>query len=294
MRAVTAARLPPALSPATRQAARVGAKRAGLLRRPVRDGVDILGCCRPWRFGCQPIVDRNHDRADTVRHRAAQFVVGIQIAEHEPAAMREDDDGHGTRCAKYRPVDPHGDVARRGGHGPVCNAHGPARDAAAAPHARGSRHAVAARSWSQRAGSKSSAPVAPWRTARRGSRVLQGPDRCRMQWSGLLQDRLHANGVAVVEVAPNVQRRRPHRSGQSVVEGHPVQRAAHRDRGNGFGGLTDLADRRSDTPESGDRFCSLVGEPAGPDRLQLSVSWRRVEIEYLVLRVSRSTSKSSR
>ena len=30
------------------QVARIGAERGGLLRRPVRDGIDILGCCRPW------------------------------------------------------------------------------------------------------------------------------------------------------------------------------------------------------------------------------------------------------
>ena len=58
----------------------------------------------------EPVVHRHDDRLGVPRHRPAEAVVRIQVAEHEPAAMAEHHRGP-RAAAAVRAVDPHRQVA---------------------------------------------------------------------------------------------------------------------------------------------------------------------------------------
>ncbi len=243
--AVTAARLPPALSPATTMRAGSAPSSSACPADPVRDRIDIVDGGRPRRFRRQPVVDRHHDRADAIGHRATQVVVGVQVAEHEAAAMGEHDDRQRTgRCSG--PID--SDAMSPAGPGTVRSITLPTGSgfcrscARSRITARSCGAVIVSTRGKPRLSAGSSAAIS-------GSRFTRIAARGPGSGAGLLQDWLHADLVAVVVVAPDAQRRRPHRSGQPVVEGHPVQRAADRDGGDR---RVDVADRRSDTTESGD------------------------------------------
>ena len=61
-----------------------------MLAGPRHRGVDVVVGCRCRMLRRQPIVDGNHYCADSLRHRSTEFVVTVQIAEHETAPVSED------------------------------------------------------------------------------------------------------------------------------------------------------------------------------------------------------------
>jgi hypothetical protein len=68
----------------------------------------------------QPVLDRDHDRADLVAEQGGGRVLTGDVAEDHPAAVDEVDAGQGAGGVA-RPVDPYGDVgvADRPRHRPV-------------------------------------------------------------------------------------------------------------------------------------------------------------------------------
>jgi len=73
-----------------RQAVWIDSERLGVLINPLGRAIAILA--RGWRrvFRCQPIVDGERHASGTIGKGAADRVVGIEISDHEPPGMKED------------------------------------------------------------------------------------------------------------------------------------------------------------------------------------------------------------
>ena len=116
--ATAAARLPPALSPP--MASLVGSMPtdAPLAATQLQPGHDVVEGAREARLGRQPVVDGEHHDAGLHRELGAEHVVAVEIAEHPAAAMgvhQRRQLGVGRR--RGRPIEAHGELARRSGNG---------------------------------------------------------------------------------------------------------------------------------------------------------------------------------
>ena len=91
--AITAARLPPAESPAT--AIRFGSPPSSAACSPTQRKAAQLSLMPAGirMLRGQPVVDGHHDGLGADGVRAGDGVVGVQVAEAAPAAVIEDDDG---------------------------------------------------------------------------------------------------------------------------------------------------------------------------------------------------------
>ena len=77
-------------------------------RDPARRRLAIVGRGRPCGLRRQPIVDRHHRQVQLARHFRGEAGVGVDIADHEPAAVIEDHHRAGrTRLARIE--QPRGD-----------------------------------------------------------------------------------------------------------------------------------------------------------------------------------------
>jgi hypothetical protein len=72
-------------------AARVEPKRVRLVRQPCKRRDGVLHRCGERMLRCQPIVERQHRGARVVTQRAAQYVVGFDVAEDAASTMHEQD-----------------------------------------------------------------------------------------------------------------------------------------------------------------------------------------------------------
>jgi hypothetical protein len=64
-------------------------------------------------LGCQPVVDGHHHRVGADGVLAAGAVVGVEVAHHETAAVKENHHGlQGAIGMCCRPIDPDPDGAR--------------------------------------------------------------------------------------------------------------------------------------------------------------------------------------
>ena len=71
-------------------------------------------------FGRQPVVDRQHRHVERARHLGAERLVRVEIAEHEAAAVQEQQERPGlARLARV--VEPEADLARRPRAGQVAD-----------------------------------------------------------------------------------------------------------------------------------------------------------------------------
>ena len=101
-----------------RDARAVDADFAAVFGNPTRCGVAILGGGGVGVLGRQPVVDRHHDGVRAVCQRAAEVVVGLEVADH-PAAAVEEDHGRRRRWRAVGAIDAHRDGAGRAGNRPV-------------------------------------------------------------------------------------------------------------------------------------------------------------------------------
>ena len=100
--AIAAAMLPPAESPATAIRVGVGADLGAVLGDPQRCGPSVFDGGGIRVLGRQPVVDGHHDRVGAHRMLAAGAVVGVEVADHEAAAVEEQHDGQ--RATVWNPV----------------------------------------------------------------------------------------------------------------------------------------------------------------------------------------------
>src|SRR3546814_12802976 len=56
---------------------------------PARRRLAIVGCGGPAALGCEPVMNRDHRQIEHPCHLGAQRRVGVEVAEHEPAAVEE-------------------------------------------------------------------------------------------------------------------------------------------------------------------------------------------------------------
>ena len=89
---------------------RVAAQLGGVLGDPLQRGPAVVHPGRERMLGGEPVVDGHHDGLGADGVRAGDGVVGVQVAEAEPAAVVEDDDGQALSSATGRPVDANGNV----------------------------------------------------------------------------------------------------------------------------------------------------------------------------------------
>ena len=119
IRATAAARLPPALSPTTASLRRIAAELTRVLCRPQRHGVAVVDGSRIARFGRPAVIDRDDDGGRRVAQRPADPVVGVQVAQHEAAAVKENHRRDGLIRRSRRPIDPDRDLSGGARHGAV-------------------------------------------------------------------------------------------------------------------------------------------------------------------------------
>ena len=81
---------------AHRKAGGIDSDVAGMARDPFRSGDGIVDRGREFMFRREAIVDRDHDHLTFVGERAADHVVGFEIADHPSAAVKEH---KARRCA---------------------------------------------------------------------------------------------------------------------------------------------------------------------------------------------------
>ncbi len=62
---------------------------------------------------------RDHDAVAPVGQAPAQVIMGIQIADHETAAVQVDEDAQFAVRRLARPIDPDGDIAPWAGNGAI-------------------------------------------------------------------------------------------------------------------------------------------------------------------------------
>ena len=114
IRATTAARLPPALSPPTARRLGVHAQLGGMGDDPARGRPGVVGGGGEFVLGGQAIVHRDHAGAGLRGELPAEDVMRLQIADHPAAAVEVDVDrqprgvGHSRR-----PVEAERDLTRR-------------------------------------------------------------------------------------------------------------------------------------------------------------------------------------
>ena len=77
---------------------RIGAERGGMLRAPAGGGQAVLRRRRERVFRRQAVVDRGDDAARPGAEVAADAVMRVEAAEHEAAAMVEDQQREGPRA----------------------------------------------------------------------------------------------------------------------------------------------------------------------------------------------------
>ena len=87
--ATTAARLPPALSPPTISLCGVDAELLGVVGDPFRRGDGVVDGGGEFVLGREAVIDRDHDQLALVGQLAAHHVMGIEIADHPAAAVKE-------------------------------------------------------------------------------------------------------------------------------------------------------------------------------------------------------------
>ena len=68
-------------------------------------------------LGRQPVVDREHRHIELPRQLGAKRLVRVEIAEHEAAAVEEQDSSGPASRASPRVEQPQRDLARRAGAG---------------------------------------------------------------------------------------------------------------------------------------------------------------------------------
>ncbi len=93
----------------------------GVVRSPHQGGVDVFHRGGRPMLRRQPVVDRDDHGVHGVRHRPAELVVGIEVAEHEPATVREDDDRQRVVRLRMRYVDTQLQVPARSVDGDVAD-----------------------------------------------------------------------------------------------------------------------------------------------------------------------------
>ena len=81
---------------ADREPGGVTAELGRVLAKPRDDRVRVLHAGREPVLGRETVVDRDDDAAGRVADRAAHAVVGVEVADHPPAAVEERDDGRRT------------------------------------------------------------------------------------------------------------------------------------------------------------------------------------------------------
>ena len=86
----SAASAPPALIAADRDLVRIDAKFGRMRLDPLHRRKRIVERGGEFVFGREAIIDRDHAQTTLVRELAAQTVMGIEIADHEPAAVEID------------------------------------------------------------------------------------------------------------------------------------------------------------------------------------------------------------
>ena len=110
--AATAERLPPGAVAADRE--QVAPTELGLVvGRPPHRRQRVLDGCRVRRLRSQPVVDGEHHGVGAAADPPAGLVVGVEVADHEPAAVQEDQ--RRPRAGTLRAVD----AGRASGHGEV-------------------------------------------------------------------------------------------------------------------------------------------------------------------------------
>ena len=107
--ATTAARLPPALSPATARAS-LTAELGQVCQRPAGGGESVVDGGREGGLRCQPVGHRHHHGAGVAGDGARGVVVGLEVADH-PAAAMEQHHRRQRRGVHVGPVDAGGQVA---------------------------------------------------------------------------------------------------------------------------------------------------------------------------------------
>ena len=112
-RLTAAARLPPALSPAT--AIRLGSTPSRELscRRPAVGGDGVFDRGRKGVLGSEPVIDREHRGGDVGGEEAADAVAGVEVADCPAAAVEVDDQRPVLDPGSRRFVEPRRDRPRR-------------------------------------------------------------------------------------------------------------------------------------------------------------------------------------
>ena len=66
--------------------------------RPRQGALRVFDGSREGMLGGEPVVDRHHVRADVAAQQPAEPVVGVEVAEHEAAAVEVDEQGAASRA----------------------------------------------------------------------------------------------------------------------------------------------------------------------------------------------------
>ena len=106
-RAVTALMLPPAESPPMARRSASTPMSVGVLDDPAQRRRGVVDGGRERVLGCQPVVDGDHDAPAPVGERSAVAIVGVETADHEPAAVVEDQRRRRTGTDLGGAIDPH-------------------------------------------------------------------------------------------------------------------------------------------------------------------------------------------
>ena len=109
--------VPAGAVPRDYESTRVTTNLVGMVMRPDQGCIGINHRGRERMFRRQAIVDRDEDRVDLLREHSCRVVVGLERAEHPPAAVEEHDDR--LRSIPGRAVDANRDVAIRSRDHPI-------------------------------------------------------------------------------------------------------------------------------------------------------------------------------
>ncbi len=213
-------------------------------------------------LGRQPVADRDHNGGNEIGQIAAQAVMTVEVAEHEPRRRgRRRGSARNRRTRAGRPGPRRGHPPRPPGGPATSNTgSGSGLGQSGCGSSRGpGRRSLCAPAETPRRGFRRGR-----RSEDRGSRRLQGGripratgPRSGTQW-GAAAAVSEPHGRTVLSAAPDTHRRHAHRRHQPAVECHPAQRATDRYRGHRLPGW---ADGRSNATEAGQRFLRSNATP---------------------------------
>src|SRR3954470_13863020 len=103
--------VPTGTASANGQARWVDRQRVRVLRYPPDRSRAVVNARRELVLGRQPVLDRHHDASRFIGKRAADDVVGVAVADAEPAAMHEDEGGCSMFGSSDAAVEPQWNVS---------------------------------------------------------------------------------------------------------------------------------------------------------------------------------------